>query len=114
VAYFEELEFEPELPEGYKPTIITTIDETKLKSVLDEIDEEMSKIKLGVSDLTHYAIDSGTFASPVGDSLKRLKTSPSIKTIKDFIELTKQDLGAKASTRFAILLSGTVVSQEEK
>ena len=113
MSYFEELEFEIE-DHREKPKVIQTliVKDDLLKPVIDEIEQEMTKIRLGTSELTHYAIDPGRFGSPVGEALKRLKADPSPNTVKDFITLAKQDLGAKAADRFSALLVKTIALKE--
>ena len=108
--YFEEVEFEvSDSPIGTKrPTTRIEPNPDKLAMAIIQIYKDFAEIKNGTSDLTHYAIDNGNFGSPCGNALKRLEASPSVETIKAFVQLAGQDLGGMAQTHFKKLLAATL------
>jgi hypothetical protein len=109
--YFNEVEFELREDPSIKPEPpkdIDQIDKDKLKTVIEEIREEFKLIASGESELTHYAIDPGRFASPVSNRLDVLAQSPSFDNMRRFLQAARQDLGAAASDHFKSLLSGTI------
>lgn len=108
--YFKELKFEvPKRPNAMEnPDTRVVVDEEKFKPAMKEIRQEMDKIRRGDSELTHYAIDPGTKASPVDGAWKRLNEKPRIEGMQEFLKIVNQDLGAKARDRFKELLLTTL------
>ena len=108
--YFEEIEFEvtksPGTPE--RPETRIEANKAKFDSAIETIEVEMRKIKSGDSKLTHYAIATETFGSPVGNALTRMKADPSLENIRGFVQLAGQDLGGAAQTHFKKLLADTL------
>jgi hypothetical protein len=114
MSYFEEVEFElrddPAVKKAPKKDI-EFVDQPKLKAVIEEIEAEFEKIRTGNSDLTHYAINPGRFASPVASALTGLKNRPSFKAMRQFLQVAEQDLGFKAREHFKGLLAGTIKTE---
>lgn len=109
-AYFEEIEFEISKSPGspVRPEKIIKANSEKIEAAIKTIEAEMQKIKEGISDLTHYAIDPRTFGSPCGNALKAMKANPSLENIRGFVQLVGQDLGGAAQTYFKKLLAATL------
>lgn len=109
-VYFEEVEFEVSKSPGSpkRPETVIRPNAEKLKEALTQIDADLEGIRTGDSDLTRYAIDNGTFGSPVGNALKRLRGDPTIENIRAFVQLTGQDLGGKAQAHFKKILTTTL------
>lgn len=111
MSYFEEVEFElredPAVKKAPKKDI-EYVDQPKLDAVVVKIEEEFELIRVGASDLTHYAINPGRFASPVASALTGLKNKPSFKAMRHFLQVAEQDLGVKARDHFKGLLAGTI------
>ncbi len=91
-----------------RPEKIISVNKDKFEIAIKEIEAEFAKIKIGESDLLHYAVDNKDFGSPVGNRFKILKGDPTVGHIKAFLELAKQDLGAKAADHFKGLLKVTL------
>ena len=115
--YFTEVEFElrddPSVKKAPKKDI-EFVDQPKLEAVIEKIEEEFERIRTGASDLTHYAINPGRFASPVASALTTLKNRPSFKAMREFLQVAEQDLGAKAKEHFKSLLAGTIKENNDE
>lgn len=115
MSYFEEVEFELRENPAVKttPKDIEFVDQPKLAAVIEEIEKEFELIRTGDSDLCHYAINPGRFASPVASALTGLKNKPSFKAMREFLQVAEQDLGAKAREHFKGLLAGTIKKEQD-
>lgn len=107
--YFKEVKFErSEDPGRPKKSKVIAPNPEKFNEAVAEIEVAFREIKSGESDLTAYAIDNGTFGSPVGNCFKTLKSNPSVENIKRFVQITRQDLGGKAADHFKSILRRTI------
>lgn len=108
--YFTEVEFEISKSPGspVRPEKVLRANPEKMETAIESIEVEMERIRSGDSKHTHYAINTGSFGSPVGNGLKRMKAEPSIENIRGFVQLVGQDLGVAAQTYFKKLLTATL------
>ena len=107
MSHFKEVEFElPEDPGERSRTKERKpfFDKEKLGVAIKEIRSEFGKIRAGTSNLTPYPIDPGNFGFPAGNRLSMLENDPTDVNYRAFLEIAKQDLGAKAAYRFLELL----------
>lgn len=107
MGYFKEVEFElPEDP-GERPQTKENkllFDEEKLEGAVKAIKEEFVRFKDGTSDFTSYAINPGSFGFPAANRLSIFLKDPTQKNYLAFLEIAKQDFGARAATHFMDLL----------
>lgn len=103
--FFKEVEFEePRDPTDARPEKIVIWDKEKVKEAASHIREELSLIKRGQSELTPYAIDPGAFGFPAENALKIFERKPADKEFEGFVQIARQDWGARAAEKFASML----------
>jgi hypothetical protein len=105
--YFKEVELvTPVNPADTKPKTIKRFNKERLKGVFRKIDEELERVKNGVSTYTTYAIRN-SFGSPAENRLRIFKLDPTEDNYKAVLEITTQDFGVRLSDYFKELIEKT-------
>lgn len=104
--FFTPAEF-PELEEPVKVEALppTPIDTEKLKEAIKLIREEINLLQLGKSKYLNVAMYFPKGLAPFMAVLQRVEQNPTNRSlIVDFIQISKQDVGARLAFRFAEIL----------
>lgn len=103
--FFQELEFEEPKYEGVvKPKTVAFWDKEKLKVALDQILDEIEKIKNGTSEFVPRAINPSKFGFPAENAVKIFVSNPSDKLFEGIREICIQDFMFRAGVYFHQLL----------
>lgn len=103
--FFKPVEYELlKSPADQAPKIRVLWHREKLQSALEEIDEEIVRIKNGTSDFTTYAVNPGKHGFPARNVLVGFVADPADKALPDLRQICRQDFGARAGELFVKLI----------
>ncbi len=86
------------------PKVIVTWDEKQLEAAKVEIDLEIKKVRLGLSDHCSQAVDNGAHGFPAENAIKIFFLDPSDHHLNEVVQVTGQDLGHRMGTYFGKLI----------
>lgn len=96
MSYFEKIEIPKEEEEKKEEKKFPT----KWQAYIKVVQEEITKAQNGTSDLVSYPVYFTQGKGAMLASFDRFKKSQTEERLKEFLTLTKQDLGLKAARTF--------------